>query len=317
LKVEDVRRITVVGVGLMGHGIALEYAAAGYDVRVNDASQEELAAAMKRIRGSLRMLADLGIVASADADVAFSRVTPEVSLERAAEDSDIVVEAIFEELDLKRRIFAALDATCRQDTILLSNTSTYVPSALASATRRPDRVAVSHYFNPPFLIPVVEVVRGPETSPDTIELVTSVLQSMGKRPALIQKETLGFIGNRVQFALYREALALVDSGVASVEDVDTVIKYGFGRRLSVAGPFEVGDLAGWDVLAAIAGMLFPDIDASREVPPILQERIDRGDFGVKSGKGFHQWTPESAEVLRRRIGEALADLARRDRSEGA
>ena len=314
MKQEDVRRITVVGVGLMGHGIALEFATAGYEVHITDVSEETLTAAVERIRASLRLLADVGAIAPDGIDAAIARITPEPSMGKAAANADVVIEAVFEDLGLKRRIFAVLDTVCPERTVLASNTSTYVPSAIASATKRPDRVLVAHYFNPPHLLPIVEVVRGPETSTQTLKLITSLLRSIGKQPAVVQKEVPGFVGNRLQMALDREALAMVRDGVASVEDIDTVVKYGFGRRLAVAGLFEVGELAGWDVLATIAGMLFPDIDDSKQVPAILQERIDRGDFGVKSGRGFYDWTPESADALRRKVGEALAEMARWDKS---
>jgi len=315
MKLEDVRHITVVGAGLMGHGIALEFAAAGYEVRVNDVSEGTLAAAMERIRGSLGLLADVGAITPDEVEPALARVTPEPSLEEAAADADVVIEAVFEDLDLKRRVFAVLDRACPPHTILLSNTSTYVPGAIASATKRPDRVAVSHYFNPPHLLPIVEVVRGPETSDETVDLATSLLRSIGKRPAIVQKEVPGFVGNRLQAAFFREALAIVSDGVASAEDVDTVVKYGFGRRLSVAGPFEVWEMAGWDLISTILGLLFPVIDDSKQVPAILSERVDRGDLGLKSGRGFFEWTPESADALRRKVGEALAGMARGDRRD--
>ncbi len=315
MRLEDVRRIAVIGAGLMGHGIALEFAAAGYAVHVNDVSHEALTDAMDRIRSSLGLLADVGAIEQDEIGTIIARITPEVSLEKAGAEADLVIEAVFEDLELKRATFARLDSACPQHTILASNTSTYVPSAIASATKRADRVVVSHYFNPPHLLPIVEVVRGPDTSDATVDLITTLFRSIGKQPAVVQREVPGFIGNRLQMALDREALALVRDGVASVEDVDTVVKYGFGRRLAVAGLFEVGELAGWDVLATIAGMLFPDIDASKQVTPILQERIDRGQFGVKSGKGFYDWTPESAEALRRRVGRALAEMARWDRRQ--
>ena len=317
MNLEDVRRITVVGVGLLGHGIALEFAVAGYEVRVNDVSEEALAAAMERIRSSLGLLVDVGAIAPDAVGPALARVTPELSLEKAAVDADVVIEAVLEDLDLKRRIFTALDRACPERTILLSNTSTYVPSAIAPATERPDRVAVSHYFNPPHLLPVVEVVRGAETSDETVGLVTSLLRSIGKRPVVIQKEVQGFVSNRLQAALFREALAIVGEGVASAEDIDTVVKYGFGRRLSVAGPFEVWEMAGWDLVSTMLEMLLPEIDDSKQVPAVLRERVDRGELGVKSGRGFFDWTPESADALRRKVGEALAGMARRDRRDSS
>ena len=313
MRLEDVRRITVVGVGLMGHGIALEFAAAGYDVRVNDVSVEALDAAMDRIRGSLALLAEVGAIPPDAVQPALGRLTPEPVLEESAADADVVIEAVLENLDLKHQVFATLDRECPERTVLLSNTSTYVPSAIASATCRPDRVAVAHYFNPPHLLPIVEVVRGPETSDETIDLATSLLRSIGKRPVVLQKEVPGFIANRLQAALFREALAIVRGGIASPGDVDTVVKYGFGRRLSIGGPFEMWELAGWDLIAAIAEMLFPDLDSSTKVPAILRERVERGELGVKSGKGFYDWTPESADAFRHKVGDALVGMARRDR----
>ena len=215
-----------------------------------------------------------------------------------------MIEAVFEDLQLKQDIFRRLDKAAPERTVLLSNTSTYLPSALAASTSRPDRVAVAHYFNPPHLLPIVELVRGPETSDQTIETARDLLLRVGKRPALVNREILGFIGNRLQAALFREALALVEQGVASVEDVDAVVKYGFGRRLSVAGPFEVWEQIGWDLVATIKSELFPDIDRSTTVPKILSDKVARGELGTKTGKGFYDWTPESAEALRPRISRA-------------
>ena len=141
------------------------------------------------------------------------------------------------------------------------------------------------------------------------------LRHIGKRPALVRREVPGFVGNRLQAALIREALALVESGVAEPEDVDTVVKYGFGRRLAAAGPFEVFELNGWDLIANVMSTLFPDIDDSKTIPPVLQERVERGELGVKTGKGFYAWTPESGEALRLRVAEVLMQMSASDRSD--
>jgi 3-hydroxybutyryl-CoA dehydrogenase len=170
-------------------------------------------------------------------------------------------------------------------------------------------VLVAHYFNPPALVPLVEVVRGPETSDETVTTVRDLLVRMGKRPALVQKELIGFIGVRLQAALGREACSLVERGVATPEDIDTVVKHSFGRRLAVAGVFEIADLAGLDIYAAVAPV-FQDLDSSTDVPTILQQKVERGELGVKTGQGFYTWTPESAAALRERIGRALVERAR-------
>jgi 3-hydroxybutyryl-CoA dehydrogenase len=171
-------------------------------------------------------------------------------------------------------------------------------------------VLVAHYFNPPHLLPLVELVRGPATSDATVETMGALYRGIGKRPAVVQREALGFVGNRLQNALLREALAIVDAGIATPEDVDAIVKNGFGRRLAVAGPFEIADAGGVDVWLTVAGLLFPDLATSAAPPAFAREIAARGDFGLKTGRGFYDWTPEQAAALRERIGQGLAAIAR-------
>jgi 3-hydroxybutyryl-CoA dehydrogenase len=154
------------------------------------------------------------------------------------------------------------------------------------------------------------VVRGERTSDETVDLITNLLVKVGKKPAIVEKEVLGFIGNRLQVALGREALSLVEKGIATPESVDTVVRNGFGRRLSVAGLFEIFDIAGLDLGLAVASYIGPDLESSGEVSSLLKEKVERGELGVKAGKGFHEWTPESAEALRQKIAKALIEIAR-------
>ena len=310
MQVDDIKRIAVVGAGLMGHGIAQEFAVAGYEVRLTDQSSEVLAKAVGRISGNLEMMTGLGMIAQDAIEPALGRITTHEALGDTVANADLVIEAVFEDLALKQRLFRDLDVICCPWTILASNTSTFLPSMLAAATRRPDKVVVAHYFNPPHLLPLVEVVRGEATSDETVMVVYDLMAKIGKKPALVQKEALGFIGNRIQAAILREALAIVDQGIATPEDVDIVVRNGFGRRLAVAGPFEVSEAAGLDVVARVMAQLFPAIDNSTEVSPFLAERVAQGDYGLKTGKGFFEWTPESAEALRQRIGRALIEIAR-------
>ena len=311
----DIQRIAVVGAGLMGHGIALELAAHGYDVALHDQSEAQLSQARERIGEGLARLQAAGRVTSAAAAEAPARIATTTDLHAAVAGADLVVEAVTENLDVKRDVFRELDAAAPPHAILASNSSTFMPSLLAAVTTRPGQVIVAHYFNPPHLLPLVELVRGPQTADETVETLRVLYLGIGKSPAVVQKEAPGFVGNRLQMALLREALAIVDAGIATPEDVDTIIKTGFGRRLSVAGVFEVFDAAGLDVTLAVADQLFPEIDRATSVSPFLRDKVARGELGQKTGRGVYDWPPEKAAALRARIGAALAAIARIDERE--
>ncbi|HEU5430212.1 MAG TPA: 3-hydroxyacyl-CoA dehydrogenase family protein [Thermomicrobiales bacterium] len=306
----DIRRIAVIGAGLMGHGIALEFAAYGYDVALHDRDPVQLERANGAIAEGLARLVDVGRVSERAAAAAPARIAPGIDLRTAVAGADLIVEAVAEDLAIKQALVRDIDAWSPPHAIIASNTSTFMPSQLAGATRRPDRVLVAHYFNPPHLLPLVELVRGPATSDATIDTMRSFYRAIGKRPAVVQREALGFVGNRLQNALLREALAIVEAGVATPEDVDTIVKTGFGRRLAVAGPFEIADAGGVDVWLTVAGMLFPDLATAAAPPAFARDLLARGDLGLKTGRGFYDWTPEQAAALRERIGQGLAALAR-------
>jgi 3-hydroxybutyryl-CoA dehydrogenase len=308
----EVHRVLVVGAGLMGHGIAQDFAAGGYAVQLYDRAQQGLDQALENIRNSLTLLQRVGQLTPEQANATLSRIRTGTQLDDLAASADLVVEAVAEDLALKQQIFRALDRASPPHAILASTTSALLPSALAAATRRPERVLVAHYFNPPALMPLVELVRGPETSDETVDTLRNVLVQLGKRPAVVQKEVPGFIGNRLQAALAREAMSLVERGVATPADVDTVIKYSFGRRLGAAGVFEIADLAGLDLYLSDAEPLLKVLESSSEVSSALRTKVARGDLGVKSGQGFYTWTPESAAALQTRIGQALVALSRVD-----
>lgn len=310
MEATDIRRIAVVGAGIMGHGIAQEFAVAGYDVALYDVEETRLRDALTRIAANLERLAAARVVAPDAAAAAPARIRPTTILADAAADADYVVEAAPENLALKRDLFAALDRLCAPAAILASNTSTFVPSSLGTATNRPDRVLVTHYFNPPFLVPLIEIVRGPETSDATVAAIYGLLKSLGKSPVVVQREVPGFIGNRLQLALVREALSIVSQGLATPADVDLVVRTSLGRRWAVAGPFETSDAAGLDTVLAVAGQLFPAIESSPDVPSLLRDMVARGHLGLKTGKGFYDWPPEAAAELRGRIGRALIEIAR-------
>jgi 3-hydroxybutyryl-CoA dehydrogenase len=313
MDAKSIRRISVVGAGLMGHGIALEFALAGYEVRIQDHTDDLLESAMGNIRASLLRLA-LPLKLDQDRiDAALKRISPSTSLDEAVSDCELVIEAIFEDLAAKHQLLRSLERLCGPDTILASNTSSFMPSRLAEALTRPDRLLVAHFFNPPYLIPLVEVVPSPRTSSSTIVAVFQLLEHIGKKPVLLRKEATGFVANRLQLALYREALAIVEQGIADSEAVDQVVRFGFGRRLAAAGPIEVFDLAGLDTILAVASQILPELAAvaacSPVIPEALERNVEQGYLGVKSGRGFHVWTPDRAEELRQRLTSALVRAA--------
>src|SRR5215212_1476787 len=310
MSANDIKRIAVVGAGLMGHGIALELAVHGFTVHLHDRDQAQLDRAKDSIAQGLARLVEIERVTPGEASAAPARIIMGRDLRSAVADSDLVIEAVSEDLDVKRALFRDLDDWAPPHAILASNSSSFMPSLLAAATARPRQVIVAHYFNPPYLLPLVELVRGEQTSTETVETLRELFLSIGKSPAVVQKEAPGFVGNRLQMALLREALAIVDAGIASPRDVDTIITSSFGRRLAVAGVFEVFEAAGWDLTLAVAEQLFPAIDRSAEPPASLREKVARGELGLKSGQGFYTWTPEEAAALRQRIAAGLAAIAR-------
>lgn len=310
VEMADIRKIAVVGAGLMGHGIAQEFATAGYAVGLHDCTEEQLQHAIDNIRTNLHQMAENGFLPPEQIEPTLARIAPTTELATICEEADLVIEAVFEDIDLKQQVFRELDRLCPPRTILASNTSTFMPSRLAAATERPDRVLVAHYFNPPYLLPLVEVVPGAQTSEETVSTVIALLESLGKRPVRVRKEVPGFVGNRIQAAILREAISLVERGVATPQDVDTVVRNSFGRRLAAAGPFEIFDIAGTDLFLAIAYQLLPDIESSPEPSALLRQKVARGELGVKSGQGFHTWSPETTEEVKSRVARALMEIAR-------
>lgn len=304
--------ISVIGAGLMGHGIAQEFASAGFTVYLHDITDEKLKIALEQIGKNLTSLAENGVVDQSKIPQIMNRVNITDEIEEAAEKADFVIEAVTENLHLKQQLFTELDNLCQSHTILASNTTALMPSQIGVNTKRKDKILNTHYFNPPYLIPLVELIRSPDTSDETVSASFKLLTSIGKTPAIIEKEALGFVGPRLQAALIREAFAIVEQGIAGAETVDLVVRNSFGRRLSVAGPFEVFELAGWDLVLDAFEELYKDLNSSSEINPLLREMVDSDKLGVKTGEGFYQWTEENQEALRKRMTAALIQAMQQD-----
>lgn len=290
-------RIAVIGAGLMGHGIAQVFALAGHDVTIYDSVAASLDSAKTRILTNLK---DLG-----DDPKAVERITPESNLAKAVREADYVVEAVLEDLPLKQKMFAAIEQHVRPDTILASNTSVIPITKIMQGLKRPERALGTHWWNPPFLVPLVEVIETQWTSPQAVDFTMKLHAAAGKKPAHVKKDVPGFIGNRLQHALWREAIALVEQGICDAETVDNVIKTAFGRRLAVLGPLENADMVGTDLTLAIHKIVLPDIDSRRSPSPYLEKLVQDGKLGFKSGEGFRKWSPQQQAELRLKVLQHL------------
>jgi len=290
-------RIAVIGAGLMGHGIAQVLALEGHEVSIYDSVAASLQTVKPRITANLR---DLG-----DDPRAVERVRPTGDLADCLRDVDYVVEAVSEDLPLKQKLFAEIERHVRDDTILASNTSVIPITDIMRGLRKRDRALGTHWWNPPFLVPLVEVIGTEWTSPQAIDWTIALHRAAGKTPVHVKKDVPGFVGNRLQHALWREAIALVEHGICDAETVDTVIKAAFGRRLAVLGPLENADLVGTDLTLAIHKTVLPAIESRPSPSPYLEKLVADGKLGFKSGEGFRTWTPEQQAALRAQVVQHL------------
>ncbi len=296
-------RIAIVGAGLKGHGIAQVFALAGHDVTITDTVVQNLDTAKSRISANL---CDLG-----EDESAVARVRPAADLADAVRDADYVVEAVSENLGLKQKLFADIERNVRPETILASTTSVIPITSIMQGLAARERALGTHWWNPPFLVPLVEVIETQWTSPRAIAWTMALHEAAGKKPAHVKKDVPGFIGNRLQHALWREAISLVEHGICDAETVDNVIKASFGRRLAVLGPLENADLVGTDLTLAIHDTVLPAIENRPGPSPYLQRLVADGKLGFKSGEGFRQWSAEEQAALRARVMQHLK--AMRDR----
>jgi len=305
VKLEDINKVAIIGAGIMGHGIALTFGLAGYQVSLHDTSPEVLSRALKHIGKNLALFVETELISPEEQAAALDNIKTEIDLKQSVEKCDFVIEAIPEILDLKKELFKKLDKLAPPHAILATNTSSLSGSAMAEATDRPDKVVVAHWFNPPHLVPLVEVVKGTWTSEETLYLTRDLIIKIGKTPVVLEKEAPGFVANRIQAAIMKEALKILDKGIASAEDIDMAIKAGPGFRLPSLGIFEIADLGGIDTWYWASASM----SRSGTPTPILKEKMDRGELGVKSGKGFYDYTGRDIEsIIEKRDREFIKRL---------
>jgi 3-hydroxybutyryl-CoA dehydrogenase len=301
----DISNISVIGAGTMGHGIGLTYALRGYRVALNDLNETILGNAMSHIRDELRTLAENELISPDMIEATLSHITTTTNLKEAVRNADFVTEAVWEDVEVKKAVFRDLGMLCPEHTILASNTSALLLRDIASDCQRKDKVIITHWVNPPHLVPLVEVVPGEETSEVTVAIAYNLLKKLKKVPVKIKKEIPGFVLNRLQAALMREVWSLWQQGIASAEDIDLMMKASLGFRWAAIGPLETADLGGLDIFYKVMGRLFKVISDSHEPPEELRKMVEAGKLGLKSGQGFFDYDVSYFEE-----GEAASVRAR-------
>jgi len=291
----------MIGAGTMGAGMGLCFAQAGYEVVLYDVKDEQLEWARERISNSQKVLVAEELVTIEDAQAAWDRIAATTDLAQALDGVEYVLEAAPESLELKQDLFQEMETLCPPDTILATNTSGLSITEIASVCRHPERVGGMHWANPAEIVPLVEVIRGAETSDNTIDVIYRVTEKLGKVPVRVNKDVPGFASNRLQFAVLREALYLVQEGIVSPEDVDRTLKNGVGFRYPWLGPLETADLGGLDTFHSVAQYLLPALSTMQSTPDFFDELVEEGKLGIKTGEGFYDYQSISRdEVLRKR-----------------
>jgi 3-hydroxybutyryl-CoA dehydrogenase len=310
MKEEGVERVGVVGAGLMGCGVAVEFARFGYQVSMYNTREETSKRAMQQAGEALDLMAETELITRDEAVAAYARLQPTTDIADAVKGAAFVHESVLEQLALKQEIFARLDELCPPPVILATNTSSFRVTDIASATKHPERVVATHYFQPPHFIPLVEVVGGEKTDRKVVEKTARMLRGMRKKVVVIDVDLPRFVGNRIQGAIGQEIQSLIDRGVCSPQTIDDVISFGFGRRMAYTAYFKRLDLIGLDFGYRMAK------DHGIEPWKPIAEHVEKGELGMKSGKGFYDWPGDTTEKLHHRLNTELIRLMKQDMEAG-
>lgn len=305
-----IERVAVIGAGRMGHGIAQLFAEAGLHVRISDADPARMPEALRAMAANLDLMVEEQALSRAEADRALARVEAAPGIEEAVDGAGFVVEAITERLDAKQQLFARVEGAVGPEVVLATNTSTLPLSRIAERARVPERVLVTHFFNPPHLVPLVEVLAHRSVPPELLDATLALLRRAGRRPVLLRKEVPGLIANRLQAALVREAMHLLEQGVADPADIDAALTEGPGMRWPFLGPLAIADYGGLDVWEKVIANLAPELGRSTRVPDEIAARIRRGELGTKAGQGIFSYRREEEPELVRRRDRSLLRLVR-------
>lgn len=297
---KEIKNILICGAGMMGKNIAFVMSSCpDYQVALYDLYDTDVNAG---IRTNTAQLVERGVLTEAELDERLSRISFTTDIDSPlVANADFVIEAVFENMDIKQETFAKLEARCAEDTIFCTNSSVMSPSQISEKLTHRERFVGTHFWNPGHLIPLVEVVKSDASSDETAQTVMEVLRKVGKKPVLCKKDVPGFIANRMQHALWREAISIVEHGIADAATVDEAVRYSFGLRLPQLGPMENADMVGTDLTYNIHDYILRDLEDSHEPSPLLTELRDAGKIGFKTGEGFQKWTPEQ-------VAKSNADL---------
>jgi 3-hydroxybutyryl-CoA dehydrogenase len=302
----EVKRVLVVGAGVMGHSIAQVFAQAGIEVHLMDLKGDILDRAMDRVRSNLGTLAEFGRVRRDQIGAILGRIRPSTELPATGEEIDFAIEAVVEVPEIKKTIFSRLDALCGEDTVIASNTSSLDIFSIAEI-RRPDRLVVAHWFAPPHVIPLVEVVPGPKTKPEVVGFTAALMERIGKRPLTMKTFVPSFIVNNIQSAISRAVWEMLEKGVATPEEIDLAVKLTLGIRLPVVGVVQTSDFAGLDLMYDI-------MKQQDRLSPLIKEKVKKGHLGAKTSKGIYDYGGRSEnEILKKRDERYLKTLEHLER----
>ena len=315
MRVEQIKRIAVVGTGMIGPDISLACAMAGYSVTIVGRRRDSVEGGMARFRRNLRSLVEAEVYHDEEAAKVGSRLSSSTDLRTGIEKADVVFEAVIEHLETKQDLFVKIENLCPKHALMASTTSGLSPTDISNRMKASDRMLVMHFWNPPYLVPLVEVLATDGTSKEMIDNALAFLRVLGKEPVLLRKNILGHIGNRIQHAMFREAIHLVEEGVATPEDIDRVILSSLGPRYSMVGPMEYLDSVGLDLNVAIHSYLLKDLADDKEPQELLREKYEHGMYGAKTGKGFYDWSKKSLEEMTARQNKRFVDRLKELRKE--
>jgi len=315
VKLEEIKSISVLGAGIMGHGIAQSFLMGGYPVMLYDIQESILETARAHIKKNLEAFHEFDLIGKQDIDLSLKRLSTTAHLKHAVEGADFIVEATPEDLNLKQDLFEHIESFCGKRTIIASNTSSLTLANIGSRVKSKERLVITHWFNPPHIVPTVEVVKGEETSNETVETVYQLLEKIKKMPVKIHQELPGFLVNRIQIAMAREILDLYEKGMVSAADIDRALKGSIGFRLASIGPLLTMDLAGVKLWLRVSENLLPHIQSSVDPPKALQQLASQGHDGIKTGKGFYDYAVDFSkegfdEAIQKRDQEFLSRLKR-------